>query len=175
MALEPARHHARVDVAAETQLEPDAALGDFPLHVVAKVDHVAQSPRRPRQDLGELYGVAGALCLAKVDRDAEAEGSGFGEGGAEDGDVFRVAVVLASVDAGGRVAAEVYADDAPVAEGGCEADCFVGLGWGVAAVDGEDEAGTHGVGVLPMRGLEGVYRGEDGGDVDGRRLGGRRG
>lgn len=176
MALEPARHHTRVDVAAETQLEPDTALGDFPLHVFAEVDHVAQPARRPRQDLGELRRVAGALCLAKVDRDAEAEGPGFGEGGAKDGDGFRVVVVLArGVDAGGRVAAEIYADDAPVAEGGCEADCFVGLGWGVAAVDGEDEAGAHGVWVIPVRCFESVYRGEDGGNVDGRRFGGRRG
>lgn len=173
VALEPARDHARVDVAAEAQLEPDPAPRDLPLDVLAEVDDVAQPPRRPRQDLRELPGAAGALGLAEVDRDAQPEPPRLGEGVPEDGHVL---LPRHAVAPGRRVATQIDADDAAVAELRGQADRLAGLGRGVPAVDGEDEARAHGPRrARRARGLEGGDGGEDGGHVDRGRLRGGRG
>lgn len=144
MALEATSDHARVDIAAEAQLQPKAAAAgpgparsdDLAADGVADVDDVAEAVGPPRAQQHEQLGVGRAgLGLGEVQGDAERRARAVSravEGG------------LQGLDAAARgVAAQVDADDAAGAEPRGERDGLGGLGGGVAAVDGEDETRVH--------------------------------
>lgn len=168
MPLEPAPDHARVDIAAQAQLQPESAAAagpgpargdDFAADGVADVDDVAEAVGPPRSQQHEQLGVGRAgLGLGEVKRDAQ---PGDAPRGLERG--------LQRLDpAARRVAAQVDADDAGAGleprRG--EGDDVGGLGGGVAAVDGEDEAGVH-AGVGAGGALVFGDGGQDGVDVVG--------
>lgn len=191
MALEPTRHHASVHVAAQAELQPQAPAprrarrDDLAAHGVGDVDDMAETVGPPRAQEHEELGVRGAgLGLGEVEGDAKVGGGrgagaatrgggGGGQGMPEPRGLLEGG--LETLDAAaGRVATEVYADDAAGVEPRGEGDGVGGGGGVVAAVDGEDEAGVHtwwcagqcgvggGVGGLALVVGDGV---EDGGDV----------
>jgi hypothetical protein len=143
------RDHLRVHIAAQAELQSQLPPHNLLLHRSRYVDHVADAVRLVREQRPEL-AVGGRLRgLGEMDGALQAVGAGFAEGGREEGDV-----------PGARVAAEVDAHDTASAVLAGELDDGERGGEVVAAVDGEDEVGLHGVG-----GVEGGYAVQDGLDV----------
>lgn len=176
MALEAAPNHARVDIAAQAQLQPETAAAvavvgseprpargnDLTADGVADVDDVAEAVGPPLAQQHEQFGVGRAgLGLGEVQGDAQRRG-GAGAGRLPGARERR----LQGLDAAARgIAAQVDADDAAGLEAGGEGDGLGGLGGGVAAVDGEDEAGVHaGAAGAAVRGGRALVLGDGGQD-----------
>ncbi|KAK1241837.1 hypothetical protein MKX07_007660 [Trichoderma sp. CBMAI-0711] len=87
MPLEAARHHARLHIAAQAQLQ--AQLGPFArnlaLGLVVVPNDVAEAVRLPGEQGAQLGGGCAGGSLCEVDCDAEACGAGSLEDGGEEG------------------------------------------------------------------------------------------